>query len=211
MARKKALEQFHMEGISRAADRLFLQKGVAGTTVDEIAREAGYSKATLYVYFQSKEEIFHYIVLKSMDELLRLMELALGRRQNPLDQYWEVCRELTAFSDEHPFYFECVLETVECDPSVRTPILEEIYLRGEELNGIIQRLMENGVRQGVFRDLPCLPAGFVLWASISGVIRIAHKKEAYIRRRMGLEKSEMQELGFKILLRSIVKEGVELG
>ena len=34
--------------------------------MDDIAREAEYSKATLYVYFQSKEEIINAILLSGM-------------------------------------------------------------------------------------------------------------------------------------------------
>lgn len=55
--RKKEAPEIHRETISFAAEHLFLQKGIEVITMDEIAKEAGYSKATLYVYFKNKEEI----------------------------------------------------------------------------------------------------------------------------------------------------------
>ncbi|WJH39108.1 TetR/AcrR family transcriptional regulator [Aliirhizobium terrae] len=44
----------HIE-VARSAARLFLEKGVAGTSGDEIAEAAGISKRTLWRYFRSKE------------------------------------------------------------------------------------------------------------------------------------------------------------
>ena len=47
-------EDAHIE-VARCAARLFLQKGVADTTGDEIADAAGISKRTLWRYFRTKE------------------------------------------------------------------------------------------------------------------------------------------------------------
>lgn len=63
MSKKQALTEFHRGSILAAAERLFAEKGTEKTTMDDIAREAEYSKATLYVYFQSKEEIINAILL----------------------------------------------------------------------------------------------------------------------------------------------------
>ncbi|KAA3381875.1 helix-turn-helix domain-containing protein, partial [Akkermansia muciniphila] len=63
---KEALAQFHRSAMLEAAQALFTQKGVAATTMDDIAKAAGYSKATLYVYFQNKEEMVGALALKGM-------------------------------------------------------------------------------------------------------------------------------------------------
>ena len=44
------------------ARRMFLAQGFDAASMGEIAREAGVSKGTLYVYFKSKEELFEAIV-----------------------------------------------------------------------------------------------------------------------------------------------------
>jgi len=44
------------------ACRVFLERGFDAASMGEIAREAGVSKGTLYVYFKSKEELFEAIV-----------------------------------------------------------------------------------------------------------------------------------------------------
>jgi AcrR family transcriptional regulator len=44
------------------ARRMFLAQGFDAASMNEIARQAGVSKGTLYVYFKSKEELFEAIV-----------------------------------------------------------------------------------------------------------------------------------------------------
>jgi AcrR family transcriptional regulator len=48
--------------IVEGARRMFLAQGFDAASMSEIAREAGVSKGTLYVYFKSKEELFEAIV-----------------------------------------------------------------------------------------------------------------------------------------------------
>jgi len=49
------------------ACRVFLEQGFDAASMGEIAREAGVSKGTLYVYFKSKEELFEAIVEAQCD------------------------------------------------------------------------------------------------------------------------------------------------
>src|SRR5262252_10413588 len=48
--------------ILEGARRMFLAQGFDAASMGAIAREAGVSKGTLYVYFKSKEELFEAIV-----------------------------------------------------------------------------------------------------------------------------------------------------
>lgn len=45
-----------------AALGVFAEKGFAGAKMDEIARRAGISKGTLYLYFETKEDVFRAVV-----------------------------------------------------------------------------------------------------------------------------------------------------
>lgn len=49
-----------------AALDLFVEKGFAATTVEEVARRAGVSKGTLFLYFASKEELFKAVVRENI-------------------------------------------------------------------------------------------------------------------------------------------------
>lgn len=51
------------EAIIRAAERLFLERGFGGVSMDELAAEAGVARRTLYNQFPSKEDIFREMLL----------------------------------------------------------------------------------------------------------------------------------------------------
>jgi AcrR family transcriptional regulator len=50
------------------------EKGLARSTTKEIAREAGYSEGTLYKHFESKEEMFLYVLKDRLPEFVDLIK-----------------------------------------------------------------------------------------------------------------------------------------
>ena len=80
--RKKEPKSAHREKIASAASALFMEKGIAATSMDDIAKAAGYSKATLYVYFENKEEIVSILVLDSMKKLYGYIASALAHKES---------------------------------------------------------------------------------------------------------------------------------
>jgi len=68
---KSGTEEARSESAKRrqiidGACRMFLAQGFDAASMGAIAREAGVSKGTLYVYFKSKEELFEAIVEKQL-------------------------------------------------------------------------------------------------------------------------------------------------
>ena len=57
--------------ILKAAERVFQKWGSNKTTMEDIAREAGKGKSTLYYYYQSKEEIFDAVVIVEFEKILQ--------------------------------------------------------------------------------------------------------------------------------------------
>src|SRR5262252_625743 len=53
---------------------VFAEKGFAAAKLDDIARRAGISKATLYLYFETKEEIFRAVAQAAVAALLGPLE-----------------------------------------------------------------------------------------------------------------------------------------
>lgn len=70
--------------IKKAAVALFLRKGYVGTSMDEIAAEAGVSKQTVYTHFADKEQLFSELIRGNTDvaeEFVQNMLPALGETQ----------------------------------------------------------------------------------------------------------------------------------
>ena len=66
-----------------------LEKGIALTTMDDISKEAGYSKSTVYVYFKSKDEIYNVGVEINgfIEDFLAVCVAAKQMRKNILREF----------------------------------------------------------------------------------------------------------------------------
>ncbi len=211
--RKKEPRSVHRENIASAASALFLEKGIAATSMDDIARAAGYSKATLYVYFENKEEIVSILVLNSMKKLYDYISSALAQHESTEARYRLICRGLVQYQEEFPFYFRMLLDKINIDFESRgcPPEEKEIYHIGEEINEKIKDFLLSGMEQGELRsDLEIMPAIFNFWGMLSGIIQLAAKKEEYIKKSMGLSKKQFLEYGFSLVYHSITTKEREL-
>ncbi|RKY57461.1 MAG: TetR/AcrR family transcriptional regulator, partial [Candidatus Latescibacterota bacterium] len=75
--RREREREAHRREILEAAGRVFARKGFAGATMDEIAQEAEFSKAALYLYFKNKEDLFLSLIHEKLDSLgKKLREVA---------------------------------------------------------------------------------------------------------------------------------------
>ncbi len=208
--RKKEPKSVHREKIASAASVLFMERGIAATSMDDIARVAGYSKATLYVYFENKEEIIGILVLNSMKKLYHYIASALEQKETTKEQYNIICQGLVQYQEEFPFYFKMVLDKINIDFERHDylPEEKETYQIGEEINEKIKEFLISGIDKGDLRsDLKIMPTIFVFWGMLSGLIQLAENKEEYIKKAMGLSKSQFLEYGFHMLYCSIADSG----
>ncbi len=73
--------------ILAGADRLFQKYGLAKTTMEDIAREAGKGKSTLYYYFKSKEEIFDVIISSEKEAFFETIQNAIAAEKTALKKF----------------------------------------------------------------------------------------------------------------------------
>lgn len=66
------------EQILEGAHRVFMEMGFDASSMNDIAREAGVSKGTLYVYFKNKEDLFAAMVQSQKTRVFERLQEALG-------------------------------------------------------------------------------------------------------------------------------------
>lgn len=207
MARRiKEEADIHRRRIAMAAGQLFEAKGIEAATMNEIAKESGYSKATLYVYFQNKEEIVGYLVLHSMIKLKEYLALALTSKKDFKGKYMDICQAMVLYEEEYPFYFLMVLDHINidfehsrCEESER-----ETFQVGEEINTLLASFFTSGIEKGVFKNqMDVKSVIFSIWGMLSGFIQLVEHKKEYIYQEMHMTKEEFLEKGFLFLYDAI--------
>lgn len=88
-----------------AAKQAFLTRPYSEVTVEEIALAAGLSKATVYLYFSSKVEIWGSIIERDVSILREGLEEAYDPGLAILDNLQRLARSYVAFFRAHPEYF----------------------------------------------------------------------------------------------------------
>ena len=73
--------------ILESALKVFKTSGLDGTTMDEIAKEADFGKATLYYYFSSKEEIFIELLDRGWKTIWESIEPVIHKNDKPKDTF----------------------------------------------------------------------------------------------------------------------------
>lgn len=71
------------EEILDAALSLFTEKGFAATRMSDVAKQAGISKGTLYLYFESKEAIFHEVIQEMITPKIARIEQLAEQHEGP--------------------------------------------------------------------------------------------------------------------------------
>lgn len=207
--RKKEPESTHRENIATAAESLFMRGGIEATTMNDIAKEAGYSKATLYVYFADKEEIVSFLVLKSMKTLYSRISEAVEGQAAAKEKYRKICRALVNYQEQYPLYFVLALGeiNVDFDKENYLSLEKETFEVGEQINHKIEEFIHRGMKAGEIQpDIPVLQTAFLFWAALAGLIQMSVNKRAYLEKAMNVSRQQFLEDGFERLYRLISAE-----
>lgn len=196
---KKTRIIIYKESVMDAAEKLFESKGYEATTVDEIAYNTGISKATVYAYYRSKEEIWDSLMCRYMEYMLEDARKAADGEGTFEERYYKLCFALVAKFEEHPVIYRGTLGKISMD--MEQEIYKKIYDVGEATNEAIADFIRSGIKEGVVRkDIDIYPAVIMMWSSISGIISMANDKEEYLKMRFKMSKEEYLKKAFRMLL-----------
>jgi AcrR family transcriptional regulator len=70
--------------IIEAAIMVFAEKGFAAAKLDEIARQAGVSKGALYLYFETKEDLFRAVVARAIAPNMQAIRAMIAAHPGPI-------------------------------------------------------------------------------------------------------------------------------
>jgi AcrR family transcriptional regulator len=88
-----------------AAERVIAAKGYEGATMQDIALRAGCAAGTTYLYFKSKEDLFHAIVTRHVVALSAQVRQALDADGRALDRLEQGIAVIVAYFNDHRDFF----------------------------------------------------------------------------------------------------------
>ena len=141
-----------------AALEVFIEKGFAATKLADVARRAGVTKGTVYLYFDSKEALFKAVVRETIVPVIAQGE-ALARAftgsarelvERLVREYWRLVGE-TALAGIP----KLMMAEAATFPELTRFYYDEVVTRGHRLMaGVIER----GIKNGEFRPVDVMVA-----------------------------------------------------
>ncbi|MCK8671341.1 TetR/AcrR family transcriptional regulator [Rhodococcus sp. HM1] len=134
-----------------AARRLFAERGVDGSTIEDIADLAGVSRATVFNYFPSKDDLITALHASHMDALTTLIDQLLAQDLTTAERIAGVFADFARESRRYPGYMRAVTGEIERD--LGTP--DTARERTQRFDEQMLRIVEPGVERGEVRtDYP---------------------------------------------------------
>lgn len=183
--RKEKEKIIRQADIINAAEKVFFQKGYEQSTMDEVAKEAQYSKRTLYCYFQSKEQLLQAIIFRAFRILNEMIKKELVDQTNltGLAKLKLLGETFVQFLNLYPKYFETIVfyNSVKSELSVDDPFRKASDSEGEEtLNTLVDVIKEGINDKSIRNDINIQKTAFVLYANIIGISNLILNKEGYL-------------------------------
>jgi len=153
IARWRRRKEVRPAEILDAALQLFVDKGFKATKMEDIAKAAGVTKGTPYLYFENKEDIFKAVVRDNLvTRLAGFAELAKQYEGSSADLLRLMMRRWWQEVGESPLAGICKLMFAE---ATNFPELARFYHREviEPSHNMLLRILERGVASGEFRSL----------------------------------------------------------
>lgn len=144
------------ERIQSAALKLFIRKGITGTTTKEIARKAGVSEGSIYNYFESKGDLAYKLFVRYMDEFRGVLSEKTSTVIGHAEKLSAAVRAFFGFAEKEPDAYAYIMIGHYTE-------LRKMPYDKKKPRDIFVDIIGEGVREGVFMDMDeNLGAAFVI-------------------------------------------------
>ena len=150
-----------------AATQVFRSKGIASSSIDDVARAAGVDRASLYYYFASKEELFQEVVIDAVVDVMDLAEHIDESRDPPSEKlHTLIVKLVTSFAHRYPQIYVYLQEDVQAMPELNLPEMQRRF------EAVVTKIIREGIEAGEFRsDIPPRLASY----AIQGMLAWTHR------------------------------------
>jgi TetR/AcrR family fatty acid metabolism transcriptional regulator len=134
--------------ILQAAEELIFEKGVARTTIAQIARKAEVSDSLAYQYFKDKEDLVFAVAYRRLEDTWNDLQEQLQGIIDPRSQLGKVIWILLKYNDRHPNYVRNLMFEYRSNKDFYKTLAYEFIQKHSRLT---LQILNQGVEQGTFR------------------------------------------------------------
>ncbi|MDA7615948.1 TetR/AcrR family transcriptional regulator [Akkermansiaceae bacterium] len=177
--------QARNEEIFQAAAELMVQRGYAGTSMGDLAKAVGMTKAGLYHHISSKQDMLFQILLHAMEGLERTVIEPAKRITDPEERLREMIRLHVRGLFDHGLEFALLFpEKRHLEPAQQQVVGQQI----ESYLGLIRETLRELADEGKLQDLDIYIAARHILQTIAGIARW-HKADTGVTEALLVEQT----------------------
>ncbi len=207
--RKEREKEHRREEILDAAQRVFFDKGLQSSTMDEIAEAAELSKGTLYLYYKSKEDLYLAVMIRGMDLLYEMFSQVTSKVQNPIESIRAILGAYSRFFHQHRSYFRMFhfFQHPEFHRQVSEDMLASCSQSNTRVWALGVDIIRRGVDAGLLRsDISPEEVALLLWSNANAIMMRIDYEEDYWKKSFGIDLSLMLKKSNDLILEAVMTE-----
>lgn len=165
VSRAEVIEEFRTGSIHEAALRVITRKGLAATTMADVAAEAGVSRPTIYLYFRDREELLERTALMVFGELGERLTAALAAARTAEEKLRANAVTHMTFFQERREFFRTFIET--CGDTGRTKHKKQY----EQYLAVLAGVLADGMARGEVRRADPRRLAVIVAEALRAVVR----------------------------------------
>lgn len=191
------------QDILDAAERVIEKEGWENTDFGKVAKRARLSRSLVYVYFPTRDDLFHAVCGRGLSDLERRFATVMATKAPGLEQVMKLGQAYYAFAREQPLYFSMIAQFNgrEVDPDDQSSDEQVARHCGMACLGRLIEALEHGLADGSIRKSlgDVRVAALAVWSFAHGLIQIAAAQQNLLRQDFKIEAAQMIEQGLKLL------------
>ena len=155
--------------ILEVSAQLFGHRGVDGTSITDIAEQVHLSKATIYHYFVSKDEIYFEIVMSTLERLVASLQAAVSSAEAPDDQLRSYMRAYARFLEENFWAFTTM--SIGFGGIQRDNQRSRAIQLRKQAREILRDIIRSGAKTGAFRKTDVSTTSVAILSMLNWMLR----------------------------------------
>src|SRR5215813_14580710 len=167
--KKDVVTEFRTAGILEAARGVLAKKGFSQATVDDIAAAAGVAKGTIYLYYESKRDIYFAALKFGIEQMYSVLEDQLKKVSTPEDKLRTLIGVKLAYFDDNRDFFKIYYSELG-NICIHPGTIDEFKALYLEQAKVVESILKEGARKKVLRALRTEQTAFAISDLIRGVV-----------------------------------------
>lgn len=177
-ARTELSKENRKQFILDCAEQIIIETGLSTLNIASVSKKTKLAVGTIYIYFNSKEDIIAHLTIKSREILLQKFIENTNKKENALEKIEELLIAFYYFYKENPAYNQLV-SFYETNSGLQET--EELRQASYKITELVVDIVKKGKDKNTIRhSISEIDFSFWLWGTTIGIIQLIEVKKAVL-------------------------------